>query len=412
MLICALTLGAQNISVSSFRLLEKDLTANTAGTTEKDQNGEVAALIKVKTRQKGFVFDGGSLGIVKTVPKTGEIWVYVPRGLKKITVSHPQFGILRDYYLSMTVEAARTYEMVLLTNTAGQAQTAMFGGVDINSSPMMANIYVDGQRMGQTPQLLSSLSVGQHEVRISKRGYQDYSTFITIEENNIVQLSVHLDSLESQHVFSVGDVLFTMIRVEGGVFQMEATDKQGNDPSNGEEPVRKVSLPTFYIGETEVTQALWEAVMGNNPASFKGDERPVEWVNCDDCRKFIERLNQMTGQDFRLPTEAEWEFAARGGRKSRGYSFSGSNNIEEVAWYGKNAKETHEVKTKQPNELGIYDMSGNVWEWCQDDYTITSSHGARCGGSWTDSAKKCGVSEHDVSPDNVKSGNIGLRLAL
>ena len=167
-----------------------------------------------------------------------------------------------------------------------------------------------------------------------------------------------------ERVFKVGNVEFKMIRVEGGTFQMGSTDGRSD-----EQPVHSVTLSDYFIGETEVTQALWEAVMGNNPSRFKGADLPVECVSWDDCQDFIRELNRQTGQNFRLPTEAEWEFAARGGNRSTGAKYAGSHAISTVAWYAHNSgSRTHPVKGKSPNELGLYDMSGNVWEWCEDWY--------------------------------------------
>lgn len=168
--------------------------------------------------------------------------------------------------------------------------------------------------------------------------------------------------------FTANGVSFKMIRVEGGTFTMGATSEQENLFSN-EKPTHQVTLSSYSIGETPVTQELWQAVMGSNPSRFEGAQRPVDSVSWNDCQEFIRRLNRMMNRQFRLPTEAEWEFAARGGKKSKGYQYSGSDNIDEVAWYKNNSSgESHPVKTKKPNELGFYDMSGNVWEWCQDWY--------------------------------------------
>lgn len=171
---------------------------------------------------------------------------------------------------------------------------------------------------------------------------------------------------EERITFKVGDVSFDMIYVEGGTFVM-GNDK--GDSYEDERPPHNVTLKGYYISETEVTQSLWTAVMGNNPSSFKGDNLPVESVNYNDCGAFCRELSQSLDKTFRLPTEAEWEFAASGGVKSKGEKFSGSSEIEKVAWYTENSEnKTHPVKTKEPNELGIYDMSGNVWEWCSDWY--------------------------------------------
>ena len=229
----------------------------------------------------------------------------------------------------------------------------------------------------------------------------------------------------SNGVLTVNGVQYCMIKVEGGTFTMGATSEQGSDAYDDEKPTHQVTLSTYYIGRTEVTQALWEAVMGSNPSSFKGKKLPVEGVSYDDCKQFIEKLNVMTGQDFRLPTEAEWEFAARGGNQSHGYKYSGSNYLDDVAWFRENSgSETNTVATKRPNELGIYDMSGNVYEWCRDSYAKytsspqtnprggSGSNRVLRGGGWLSDARGCRVSRRsDYSPDD-RNGILGLRLVL
>ena len=178
-------------------------------------------------------------------------------------------------------------------------------------------------------------------------------------------------------ILTVGDVTYKLVYVDGGTFTMGAKREQESYAFNDDEkPSHSVTLSSYHIGETEVTQALWQAVMDSNPSRFTGDSRrPVEQVSWEDCQRFISRLNSLTGQHFRLPTEAQWEYAARGGSKSRGYKYSGSNDVGNVAWYTDNTndKGSHNVKTKSPNELGLYDMSGNVDEWCQDWYGSYSS---------------------------------------
>ena len=227
--------------------------------------------------------------------------------------------------------------------------------------------------------------------------------------------------------FTVNGVAFKMVKVAGGTFQMGATSEQGSDAYDDEYPVHSVTLSDYYIGQTQVTQELWEAVMGSNPSYFTGDNRrPVENVSWNDCQEFIKKLNRFTGKNFRLPTEAEWEYAARGGSKSRGYKYSGSNNPDAVAWYGKNSGyETHPVAQKQSNELGLYDMSGNVWEWCSDRYgdyssnSQTNPRGASTGslrvlrgGSLDYLAWYVRVSNRSRYAPGDRYGNFGLRLAL
>ncbi|MBQ3247480.1 MAG: formylglycine-generating enzyme family protein [Alistipes sp.] len=218
-----------------------------------------------------------------------------------------------------------------------------------------------------------------------------------------------------------------MVFVKGGTFMMSATPEQGKDANSDEKPAHSVTVSDFYIGKYEVTQAQWEAVMGENPSCFKGENRPVERVSWNDIQEFIEKLNAKTGKKYRLPTEAEWEYAARGGNQSKGYKYSGSNDIGSVAWYTKNSSsQTHPVGQKQPNELGLYDMSGNVYEWCSDWFGRYSSgsqtnptgpaKGSRRvlrGGSWLN-AGRCRVSyrgSDDPSSSGFYCGIFGFRLA-
>lgn len=234
-----------------------------------------------------------------------------------------------------------------------------------------------------------------------------------------------LVAVEGSQTFTVNGVKFTMVPVEGGTFTMGATSEQGSDALDAEYPAHQVTLSDYYIGQTEVTQALWKVVVGSNPSCHKGDNLPVEQVSWDDCLVFIQKLNQLTGKQFRLSTEAEWEYAARGGRKSRGYKYAGGNNIGSVAWYCDNSGTgTHPVAAKQANELGIYDMSGNVWEWCSDrygDYQSSSqsdpqgpsSGSVRVGrgGCYYCFVWNCRVSNRFNGTPDFRDGGLGLRLS-
>ena len=239
---------------------------------------------------------------------------------------------------------------------------------------------------------------------------------------------------KNYEVITVNGVTFKMIKVQGGTFTMGATPDHGTeDPWNDEWPTHEVTVSSFSIGQTEVTQELWQAVMGSNPSYFTGDaNRPVETVSWDECQQFIATLNQLTGMNFRMPTEAEWEYAARGGNMTEGYKYAGSNDINEIAWWDDNACDgvgesspdygTHPVALKKANELGLYDMSGNVWEWCQDWYgpyseeaqinptgPETGTEHLHRGGSWINYARNCRVScRFHWVPDNANY--VGLRL--
>ncbi len=260
---------------------------------------------------------------------------------------------------------------------------------------------------------------------------------------------------QEDQTFKVNGVQFVMKFVKGGNFLMGATKEQGTEAEDKEKPAHKVTLNDFYIGQTEVTQALWMAVMDNNPSEFQCYDRPVENVTWNDCQAFITKLNAITGLKFRLPSEAEWEYAARGGAKSKRFKFAGSNSHEQVAWsadaIGKQLAEdvpyhndavdpaddittaeeltqcTYIVGTKKPNELGIYDMSGNVWEWCNDFYDenyyknstadnpagpAQGTYHVHRGGSWRSGAWYCRVSNRNADDPGYSYSSLGFRLAL
>ena len=316
---------------------------------------------------------------------------------------------------------------------------AIQGNLSVNYKPFGADVYVDGKKVGQSPRVFNGIMVGNHKVEIKKNGYDTDSKTVNILEGQTATLagmltanttvSTNTTSSLSGNTINIpvkNGISIDMVRVEAGTFTMGATPEM-KDPDDDEKPTHQVTLTNdYYIGKYEVTQALWQAVMGYNPSGFKGDNLPVEYVSWDDCQEFISKLNSITGKTFRLPTEAEWEYAARGGKKSRGYQYSGSNNLSDVAWYTNNSgSKTHAVGTKQSNELGIYDMSGNVWEWCQDwKGTYSSSSqvnptGATSGsdrvfrgGGWLIAAGGCRLSCRDgYRPDYHRSG-LGLRLVL
>ena len=311
--------------------------------------------------------------------------------------------------------------------------------LQVTAVELRGDINGDGKvNIGDVTALINLLLSGDGEVG---NGVVDVNADGVLNISDVTALINHLlsgtalEPIEAQvEEFTVGDVTFYMIPVEGGTFSMGATPEQGSDASSREKPVHQVTVSSYYIGETEVTQSLWLAVMGTMPSNFTGMQLPVEQVSWEDCQAFIAALNAMTGQQFRLPTETEWEFAARGGNMSMGYKYSGSDNLASVAWYSYNDSwdvrgtgyyGTHPVATRNPNELMLYDMSGNVHEWCQDWYgaydageqvnPVGPAGGTTRvyrGGSWYFDEWFCRVSfRNSVSPSYTSYG-IGLRLAM
>jgi len=459
---CALMLQAQRLGVESFRMEVTDLTANTAEYIVLDQNGEKCALIKVETPYQGFSFTAGSLGVRKVEQKVGEIWVYVPAGVKRLTISHQELGVLRNYNLGQTLKRAKTYVMKLKTPEK-KAAPPTTQKVTIDYSPAHAMVLIDSKPYAGSGHVEAQLSIGTHSYIIAAEGYETIEGSFKLTPSAPRMLHEQLLTTDGKLVpladstrqtdkpgnaepvasaataateaspskapdrktFTVKGVSFDMMFVEGGTFLMGAVPEQQN-PEDDEKPIHQVTLTSYYMGETEVTQALWQAVMGENPSNFQGISLPVEQVSWKDCQRFISRLQDETGLAFRLPTEAEWEYAARGGNKSRSFQYSGSNSLSDVAWYADNSNSsTHEVKTKEANELGIYDMNGNVWEWCQDWYGAygagiqtnptgpqTGTYRVYRGGGWGGNAKDFRLTDREYYESDFRDFVLGFRLVL
>lgn len=257
---------------------------------------------------------------------------------------------------------------------------------------------------------------------------------IAAEEPQQMEEEKEKEKPMSPKSFTVNDVTFEMIYVEGGAFQMGGTSEQGKEAYDAEKPVHKVVVDDFYIGKFEVTQALWKAVMGSEITDNGGwrgygygDNYPAYRVSWLDCQTFLKKLNELTGEKFRLPYEAEWEYAARGGKNSEGHKYSGSDVANDVAWFTNNTYDsgTQPVGLKNPNELGIYDMSGNVWEWCMDwygdyeDKAVKNPKGKAGGnnkvlrgGSWSRGSKLCRVASRGYNLIDARFSYNGFRLVL
>lgn len=234
----------------------------------------------------------------------------------------------------------------------------------------------------------------------------------------------------SKHIVRVGPVTFALVYVAGGRFDIGATPEQGLCAAFDEKPSVQVRVSSFFLAETPVTQALWTHIMGDNPSHFQGPERPVERVTWEECQTFVQRLSAETGIDFRLPTEAEWEYAARGGSRSHRTMYAGADErgVDDCVWHKENSQgATHDVKGGQPNELGLFDMCGNVSEWCADWYfnSYAGSAGrtdpkgpgtgtARVhrGGSWNDRPTNCRTSKRFSMSPAFRNKQVGLRVAV
>ena len=364
LLLCVTFSFAQELKVKSFIHNDMNLEARVGG-GRNDLNGRQCALIKVMVRDNILKCKGGNIGDIITEGVVKKIFVSPSTKFLELEFQYnfPLKVTFADYGIKSLAEGA-TYTITLV------------------------DAYI-----------------------LSQQAMQQDNTH-TESNSNILSITVN-------------GLTFNMIKVDGGTFTMGATYEQKN-PYDDEKPTHQVTLSSYYIGETEVTQALWTAVMGDNPSWFKGDNLPVEQVSWEDCQTFIGKLNGLTGKSFRLPTEAEWEYAARGGNRSNHTQYSGSKRIKDVAWYdGNSGSKTHPVKTKNPNELGLYDMSGNVHERCQDWYGSYSSNAQTNptgpdsgsdrvfrGGTWSIFGWFCRSSFRGNSSPGYRGYGLGFRLAL
>ncbi len=347
-----------------------------------------------------------------------------------------------DVSREVDVTSSRRTECNLkLSKKSSPVQTPAIqtGMLKVSSSPSGASIWLDGKNTGKsTPEILEEIVAGSHKIVLKLDGYKDGSKQISVVSGKRAECSIKLtqkpqsvqpsvSSTKRDFTETVLGINMKMVYVKGGTFRMGATLEQGDDVEDWEKPVHSVILSDYYIGKFEVTQGLWKAVMGSNPSYFsRGDDYPVESVSWNDIQTFLTKLNQQTGKNYALPTEAQWEYAARGGAKSERYKYSGSHTIGDVAWFSSNSSSsTHPVGTKQPNELGIYDMSGNVWEWCSDwmgSYSSESqtnptgpfsgSYRVLRGGSWGNGARGCRVSYRSSFDPDFRNFNFGFRVVL
>ncbi len=444
---------SQELTVKSFKVSQGDILARTAATCRYDTNDKYCALIKVGIALDGVEFECSG-GVRDVVKKTGEYWVYLPQNNSKLRILHKDFTPLEinffDYGIGK-VQSGVTYVLTLskpITAAVQQKQTLI-----IKYTPSSATVLVDNKMVrGNNGVVKITLPVGQHSYIVASDGYESEEGTVKLKASAPSNLQIQLSKEAVAAIPTVNEVAqqapsssssvslggntisipvkngitIDMVKVEAGTFMMGATSEM-QKPYDDEKPVHQVTLTNdYYMGKYEVTQALWQAVMGSNPSKFKSRNLPVEQVSWDDCQEFINKLNSITGRRFRLPTEAEWEYAARGGKKSKGYQYSGSSNISDVAWYTANSgSKTHPVGKKQANELGLYDMTGNVLEWCQDWYgsyvssSQTNPTGAFSGffrvfrgGSWYGNSGICRLSCRDsYNPDN-RNFDLGLRLVL
>ena len=370
---------------------------------------------------------------LQPIPLTGSLNVMSNPIEATIRISGKDYGttpntiknlLIGDYTVELSLPGyATAFEKVNITEGATSTINATLQTgreIAISSTPVDVDLYVDDRWVGTTP-YKGSLTFGMHKLSISKDGKKSEKVVNIAQKGG--ESSFTLSFGPESFKETVNGVSFDMVSIEGGSFMMGS-----NDGDVDEKPIHRVTVSDIYMGKTEVTQALWKAVMGNNPSRFKGDNLPVEQVSWDDAQEFIKKLNRLTRKKYRLPTEAEWEYAAGGGSTNR-TKWAGTDvesSVANYAWDESNSgNQTHEVATKLPNSLGLYDMSGNVYEWCNDWYGSYSSNdqvnpaGASSdsfrvnrGGSCSTDLSYCRVANRSNDEPDNRYGILGLRLCL
>lgn len=459
---------SQELTVKSFKVSQGDILARTAATCRYDTNDKYCALIKVGIALDGVEFECSG-GVRDVVKKTGEYWVYLPQNNSKLRILHKNYTPLEINFYNYGIGKVQSGVTYVLTLTKPVGSVAIHKQtLTIKYTPSSATVLVDNKMVrGSNGVANITLPVGLHSYIVASEGYESEEGSVKLKASSPSNLQITLvkDIVTSNQVVPKENIQevassnpngissanspssksnvtkpksitihlkkgisIEMMKVEAGSFIMGATsEKEVSDED--EKPAHEVVVShNYYLGKYEVTQEVWKAVMGNvyNPSKFKGANLPVEMVSWQDCQKFIAKLNRMTGLQFRFPTEAEWEFAARGGKESKGYQYCGSDNIADVAWSSANSNsKTHPVGMKKANELGLYDMSGNVMEWCQDWYGRYGSLSQKDptgsyvgtlrinrGGCWSSYPRFCRSSSRNKLQPDDRYSNLGFRLAL
>lgn len=420
---------SQEFKVESFEIAPKDLSARTEGRV--DGNGRKCAVIKVYVKDEITDTDGSVVGDIRD--RGMEKWIYVSHDAKQVGLlfkEHMPLRITFDDYNFTTLSGNMTYIMKLKESENVNSSLVSTMPIQELSTPLLTQA-----SQSVHPNHPASNQVSSSDVKYEKA-----------------------DSIDGLDLV-IQNLINNMVYIEGGTFNMGSNDSEA---LKDEKPVHQETVKSFSIGKYEVTQKEWMAIMGNNPSRIKGDNLPVFDVSWNDCQEFIRKLNILTGENFRLPTEVEWEYASKGGNRSNGYKYSGSDEINRVAWYNGNSKHqlsggkvsdiltsfhrggerneldrfssyikhqdriresTHNVGTKNPNEQGLYDMSGSVWKWTSSNWNDNykkprnSTKLVIRGGGWLDIPLHCRVSyRFGLEPQNaplVGSGFlVGLRLAL